>query len=52
MGASCDVHYGQLVSCGNFFFLDQIQEADEIWASAIKEEISFSKIYMLQHAKD
>jgi hypothetical protein len=27
-----DAHYDQLVVCGNFFFLDQTQQADEIWS--------------------
>lgn len=29
--ASCDAHYDQLGACGNFAFLGQIQQADEIW---------------------
>jgi len=32
VGAFSDVHYGPLVACGNFFCLDQTQEAGEIWA--------------------
>ena len=32
VGAFSDVRYGQLAACGNFFSLDQTQEAGEIWA--------------------
>jgi hypothetical protein len=32
VGAFCDAHCDQLVVFGNFFFLDQTQQADEIWA--------------------
>jgi hypothetical protein len=32
VGAFYDVRYDQLVVCGNFFFLDQTRQADEIWS--------------------
>lgn len=36
MVASSVAHYGQLGACGNFVFLGQIQEVDEIWVRLTK----------------
>lgn len=44
LGAFSDVHYGQLVAYGNFFFLDQTQEADETCARLWNMILSFTNI--------
>jgi len=44
VGAFVGAHYGQQVACGSYVFLDQIQKADETWARAMKEDISFSEV--------
>jgi len=43
VGAFCDARYDRLVACGNFFFLDQTQQADEICARLWKMILVFLK---------
>lgn len=39
--ASSDAHYDQLDAYGNYVFLGQILEADEIWDKTKKKAVNF-----------